>query len=97
FLFVGDAKDSSNETVDNSKTITRIQSYIDEFAEYFSPTKGYTSGFFAIATNDSYEASRWITKLNKLAKNANMNDSNGNGPDFTKIKLLNKNTWIVYW
>jgi hypothetical protein len=50
YLFVGDAKDATNETAENTDTVARISGYFRDFAILLGDP-GYRGGLLAIATN----------------------------------------------
>ena len=96
YLFVGDAKDSNNETTSNSETLLRIQNYFCEFAKLLGPGH-YKGGILAIATNSLESAKEWEPALNILARIANITGENGTPPDF-KIENTNpEKSWIIWW
>jgi hypothetical protein len=89
-LFMGEAKDSANETPSNSKTAERIYGYIKTFRDCL--TAGLIKrGFIAISTNDIAVANDWKTWLNAACKKIGFTD-----PDFT-IKTISANTYLIYW
>lgn len=95
-LFVGDAKDASNETVDNADTLKRLHGYFVEYASLLGP-EAFAGGHLAIATNDGAEASRWCPVLNTLARTANLTGASGARPDFQSVETNPGRTWIVSW
>jgi hypothetical protein len=94
YLFVGDAKNSENETVDNSETVSRIQTYFHQFGRLLSK---YEGGCLAIATNSVEEARRWVPVLNILARAAKLTSGVPTPPDFRVVQIPGKNTWVTYW
>ncbi len=96
YIFVGDAKDSNNETSSNNETLSRIQNYFCEFASLLR--QGYCKGgILAIVTNSLESAKEWVPALNILARIANITGENGTPPDF-KIENTNPGrTWIIWW
>ncbi len=96
YLFCGDAKDSTNETVDNSDTLKRIRGYFDEFAAVLGED-GFKGGLLAIATNSEKEAQRWAPVLNTLAAAAGITGSDGTPPNFEVERILNQKTWVTFW
>lgn len=95
FLFVGDAKDSENETVDTTETVSRIQGYFRQFADLLG--NPYRGGYLAIATNNAQEAARWVPVLNTLARGALLKTATRVGPDFRVVRLPARNTWVIFW
>lgn len=96
YLFVGDAKDSSNETPDNTETLQRIWSYIQEFAALLADPR-YKGGLIAIATDNRQATSAWVIALNTLARMAGITESSGSPPSFNVIETSPGKTWITYW
>lgn len=92
-LLVGDAKDSSVETTDDSATVSRIGGYIRNFASQLSH---YMGGTIAVATNSADEAAKWVPVLNTLAKAATLTDASHRPPDF-KVDHFATRTWVVRW
>ena len=89
-LFIGDAKDSENETSDDEKTHSQIKSYFGEFASLVSEDK-IEGGIIAIATNSKETASDW-----KLSLNTTLAANFSGSLDF-QILEKSKRTWIIYW
>lgn len=89
-LFMGDAKDSENETVDNNATTTRITKYINEFSKKLNRGE-ISGGIIAIATNDEYAALEWKDWLNKACEDCNLRN-----PDF-ELEYTSDDTFIVFW
>lgn len=96
YLFVGDAKNSENETADNSETLSRIQTYFKQFVLLLGPER-YKGGILAVATNNENEANKWVPVLNTLARAACIVSGSGCLADFSVVKLDGKMTWIIYW
>jgi hypothetical protein len=96
YLFCGDAKDSSYETVDNAETIKRIRGYFDDYAAVLGDN-GFQGGYLAIATNSECEAQRWVPELNTLAKASGISGVGGTSPAFKIARYGLKQTWFVYW
>ncbi len=96
FLFCGDAKDSANETIENSETLKRIGGYFDEFASLLGDDGGFKGGILAIATNSEEEADNWVGALNVLAKRAGMT-GNGKPPSFRVSETKPGETWVIWW
>ena len=96
YLLCGDAKDSSNETVDTSDTLKRNRGYFDEYASLLGDN-GFAGGHLAVATNSEAEAKRWMPVLNTLASSAGIIGEGGTPPDFRIVNLSGKSTWVVYW
>lgn len=90
YLFIGDAKDSKNETSTTKETTERISNYFQRFYSYLQK-KSIENGILALATNSELEANNWIPVLNKIASGVGLTD-----PAFEKQKLDN-NTWVIYW
>ncbi|MEK8019164.1 MAG: hypothetical protein VSS75_020020 [Candidatus Parabeggiatoa sp.] len=96
-LFIGDAKDATNETPSNTKTVKRIKNYIQQFALLLDKKKR-RAGIIAIATNNEQAAKNWVTTLNTLCIEAGITDPRTNSePNFDITKLQKKNTWIIWW
>ncbi len=97
YLFVGDAKDSEHETVDNGETVARIASYIRDFAEHLG-NPGYRGGYIAIVTDSLAAAHAWVPALNLLARAACITaGSDHRAPNFQVHELRAGQSWIVYW
>ncbi len=86
-LFVGDAKDASNENPDNKETGDRIRKYLSKFLSFLQNGK-YKEGIFAILTNDQKVAEKWRLFLNKISSNEKMN--------FKNEEIKPGKTWIVW-
>ncbi|MDX9976369.1 MAG: hypothetical protein RBU21_25565 [FCB group bacterium] len=95
-LFVGDAKDASNETPDNAETLQRIWTYVKEFAGLLGDPR-YKGGTIAIATNSAQAASQWVLALNLLARMAKITGPNGSAPAFRIEEIQTGKTWVVHW
>lgn len=97
YLFVGDAKDSANETAENTETMARIAGYIREFARHLGDT-GYRGGLLAIATNSAAAAAAWVPTLNILARAAGITaGAVRTPPNFQVVVVSAGQTWVVYW
>jgi hypothetical protein len=96
FLFVGDAKDATNETADNANTLERISGYFKNFHDLLGPEL-YSGGELAIATNDAQEATRWVGALNVLARQARIVAGDDSKPNFAVEPLPEHSTWIIHW
>jgi hypothetical protein len=95
YLFIGDAKDSENETPNDFATYVRIAGYMDTFADSIK-NGSIKGGRFAIATDDEAMAKRWVTCLNWLAFERDLADTAGIGPAFA-VERIDDRTWIVWW
>lgn len=93
-VFIGDAKDHTNETVDNHATLERIFSYIVEFAALLRG--GIEGGMIAIATNNADEAGRWSSHLRFMTGLAGIENSGGGPVEFAVRELETGRTWIVH-
>ena len=93
YLLVGDAKDSENETVATSNTMSRIAGYIANFRGLLSHYKG---GRIAVATNSSAEAAKWVPVLNTLAGAACISGGDDTAPNFQVLQFKPR-TWIIWW
>jgi hypothetical protein len=89
-LFMGDAKDSANETVSNKDTTSRIAEYVKEFSAKLNARK-ICGGIIAIATNDKDAALDWKEWLNETCEECNLRN-----PDF-EIEYTADDTFIVLW
>ncbi len=94
YLFVGDAKDSANETADVFATWERIRGYVRDFGALIGQ-KRIRGGILAIATNSRKAANRWAPFLNSMADSERLS-AGGNPPDF-QILEIDAKTSIVYW
>lgn len=93
-VFIGDAKDATNETPKTTQTLRRIDSYMQQFG--YLLVRGYHGGHFAIATNDGEVAQEWVAVLNLLAIKEGLSGPDHTAPNF-KVLEVNEDTWIVYW
>jgi len=91
-LFVGDAKNSANETAKKGSTVARIINYIGQFS--LLGAKEIAGGTIAIATDDEDSAKAWVTTLNGLA--SGLTDKAGKPPNF-EVSCYDDDTWIVHW
>ena len=89
-LFMGDAKDSENETVDNDATTKRIAKYIKEYSRIYKRGE-ISGGCIAIATNDEFAAYEWRDWLNIACEDCNLSN-----PDFD-VEYVDEDTFIVIW
>jgi len=95
YLFVGDAKDSENETTANLATSARISGYMVDFADLIGDRE-IRGGYFAIATNSEREAGAWVVRLNLLATLQGLTDGPGAGPSF-RVDQIAAMTWVAWW
>jgi hypothetical protein len=86
-LFVGDAKDAKNETVNNEEAVSRIKGYMEEFLRFIKNGE-YKEGIFAITTNDQDAAKKWCIFLNEISRDEGMN--------FEIEKKEHGSTWIIW-
>ncbi len=89
-LFLGDAKDSQNESPSNQETADRIYGYIKTFTDCIRSNE-IDGGCIAIATNDLSSAKDWKVWLNRVCMQCGLQN-----PNF-KIKTSTANTHIVFW
>jgi hypothetical protein len=103
-LFVGDAKDARNETVDKKSTTERIRkyfcntNYVLSLSPLFSALQSqphFSKLFFALATNDYEAANNWIIELEKIAESCGFSNCLDGSAKFQCIQI-NTMTWIVY-
>ena len=66
-LFIGDAKDSKQETPSNQKSCERIKNYLDSLSNYVTLRK-VKSGFLIVATNTKEAAVDWEKWFHKACK-----------------------------
>lgn len=96
YLFVGDAKDSTNETADVFATWERIRGYMRDFGTLIA-NGSIKGGFFAIATNTRKAAERWVPFLNAMAESEELVAAGtANSPDF-RVEAVDARTFIVMW
>ena len=91
-VFVGDAKDSSNETVGNNQTLERIKKYIAAVKDCLI-AKQCKYVRFAIATNDEKAVDEWTETLEKLFEESGFMDSNSSVVSFAK--KYDNEAWIT--
>lgn len=97
YLFIGDAKNASNETSSNAATRNRIRDYFFEFARLCREGKN-SGGLLAIATNDAGEAAKWVPTLNEFARDAGLARAGSGEPDFKVVAPEGTSkTWIICW
>jgi hypothetical protein len=96
YLFVGDAKDSSNETPDNAETLQRIWTYVQEFGNLLGDPR-YKGGTIAIITDSAQAASQWVIALNLLARMAKITGYAGAPANFQVEETNPGRTWIIHW
>lgn len=92
-VFIGDAKDSDNETIHNKKTLERIIKYIDKIDEAIC-FGDFDYVRFAIATNDEKAIDEWSEKLKELFEERNFKPYTQEHSSFQKKKLDNK-SWMT--
>jgi hypothetical protein len=93
-LFVGDAKDATNETVHNSDTIERINKYFLNAQNCVSPSSQLSKLSFALITNNLKAANEWRTFLKKIAEHYGFCNRPDGSVEFQCIQI-NPKTWIV--
>ena len=91
-VFVGDAKDSRNETVGNNQTLERIKKYIAAMKDCLI-AKQCKYVRFAIATNDEKAVDEWTESLEKLFEESGFMDSNSSVVSFAK--KYDNEAWIT--
>ena len=84
-LFMGDAKDSENETVDNDATTKRIAKHIKEYSRIYKRGE-ISGGCIAVATNELDAANEWKTWLNSACSHCGLIN-----PSFS-VSELDRNT-----
>lgn len=94
-LFVGDAKNSVNEPPSNRATLSRIASYVSEFAHLLG-SPDVNGGLIAIATDGEQAARDWVVVLNTLASINDIVAGDGGDPDF-QVFPVDPQTWVTYW
>ena len=92
-IFVGDAKDSDNETLHNQQTLERITKYIDKIDEAIC-AGDFDYVRFAIATNDENAIDEWSEKLKELFEERNFIPVKKEQSSFIKQKMDN-NSWMT--
>ena len=92
-IFVGDAKDSTNETIHNQQTLERITKYIDKIDEAIS-AGDFDYVRFAIVTNDENAIDEWSEKLKELFEERNFIPVKKEQSSFIKQKIDN-NSWMT--
>jgi hypothetical protein len=95
YLFIGDEKNSENETPDNFATHVRISGYMDQFTAFITDGS-IKGGHFAIATDNEDVAKRWVTRLDWMAFDRDLSDGAGNGAAF-KLTRISDGTWVAWW
>lgn len=95
FLFIGDAKDSSNETSFSYKTYMRISGYLEDFADFVAEGD-IAGGRFTIATDNWEDAKAWANRLNLLAADLGLSDGAGAPPSF-QVDQIGEPTWVAWW
>lgn len=94
FLFVGDAKDSANETADVFATWERIRGYVRDFAALIGK-KQINGGVIAISTNTLKAAQRWVPFLNSMAELERLSEG-GKPPNFV-VTEIDAKTFVAWW
>ena len=91
-VFVGDAKDSSNETAGNDQTLERIKKYISAVKNCLKKKQcQYVQ--FAIATDDKESIDEWKKTLQALFKKSGFVNKNFPFTIFTTFQF--KGAWIT--
>lgn len=94
YLFVGDAKNSQNETSDVEETYKRIFNYVNEFSRLLSTNDNIKGGCVVIATDSKEEADKWKNTLDLMAIINDLQDSKGNF-SLSDISKVDDNTWFI--
>jgi hypothetical protein len=91
--FVGDAKDSDNETTSRADSLERIAGYFQSFARRIIGGQ-LRGGLFAICTDTSAAANGWRRLIDVMAAQAGV--SRGDGK-LARVKKIDSQTFIAYW
>lgn len=94
-FFMGDAKNSKNESPSVKTTVERIEKYIKEFSDLLKE-KIIKGGIIAIATDNLEISKEWVVKLNELCTSYNIADTQQNPPNF-KVQKTSELCYIIYW
>lgn len=95
-LFLGDAKDATNETPNRSDTFERVNGYVQEFGIHLR-NRTYSGGQIAIATNSFPAARNWRMAMQRMTNWAYIVSLPSNGPvDFHITDVCNGQTWIIH-
>lgn len=86
-LFMGDAKDSNNETVNKEATTDEISKYLEQYS-FLMENSDIKGGAIAIITNNEFAASEWEEWLEDKCAEYDISAS------FEVIKLPNS-TFII--
>lgn len=94
--FLGDAKDSANETPHKLETYNRVKGYIVEFGHHLR-NRTYSGGQIAIATNNFQAARSWKSALEGMTNAAAIVTPPFNEPvNFNVTDIGNGRTWIIH-
>lgn len=92
-IFLGDAKDSENETTQRFATFERIRGYWEEFTALITAGP-YRGGIFAIATNSKGEAELWAGRLADFAAKTGL--MTGTGIEASGgVEEIARRTWVA--